>query len=200
MHLLSFFGQCAVLGLLRAALAAPGQVDCPGGGVEIVEIQPYEIVCDGKTSMSTGTRTYTKHPGSTVVPAPDHPGQPYRPGGLISPGPPGNTPSNPGQPYTPENPNEPPPCENCVKVTTTVATPFCTTIPPDTVGGVRTVVTGVPLPCEDCVTITTSGSTPRITTLVPALTGGKTTCYDDDSYIELHWHVELHSNDYSARV
>ncbi|KAL2206900.1 hypothetical protein CC79DRAFT_1398765 [Sarocladium strictum] len=55
-----------------------GETECPSD-LEVVEIQPYEIICDGKTLVSTATRTFTVPFVGGDVPS----GQPDRPGQSI---------------------------------------------------------------------------------------------------------------------
>ncbi|KLO87922.1 Uncharacterized protein LW93_5088 [Fusarium fujikuroi] len=158
----SFAGGAAIaLGLASSVFAAPGLKAClPDDGIEVVELQPVEVICDGKTLTSTITRHYTEYPGSSKFPSDL--------GGSGSP----DSPTAPGSPVPS---GKEPPCKDCVTITTTVDTPFCTTIPPATKGGPSTVITGVAPPCEDCMTITTTVPSPFCTTIPPATEGGPST-------------------------
>lgn len=57
MHPFSLFGRGAILGLVSSFLAAPRTEAClRGDKIEVVELQPVEVVCDGKTLTTTATR------------------------------------------------------------------------------------------------------------------------------------------------
>lgn len=59
MHPPSSFGRGAVvaLGLVSSVFAAPGLKAClPDDGIEVVQLQPVEVICDGKTLTTTFTR------------------------------------------------------------------------------------------------------------------------------------------------
>ncbi|KAF5230577.1 hypothetical protein FANTH_13779 [Fusarium anthophilum] len=159
----SIFSVGTALGLVSNAFAAPGflQETCPDGGIQVVEVQPYKVIYNGQTSTTVVTRTYTQYAGSTGAPNSNGAGS----------SPPSKSPGNSGQPGGSESD-----CDGCVTVTTTASVTFRTTIPPDTLGGVSTVIAGYPPPvCHECITVTTTGPIAYVTTVPPAASGGKST-------------------------
>ncbi|RSM06193.1 hypothetical protein CEP52_005814 [Fusarium oligoseptatum] len=164
MHLRTFVWGSAALLLSSTGLSVADTPDCPKG-FQVVELQPYEVICDGTTSASTRTRTYTvpfkplgtdtpdQHgtPGSPDTPdKPQSPGQPGTPGDSSTPGEPGDPgrpqvpgqPIVPGQPESPNQPESPPdvPPVTVVTITITGTPPPVNTdgIPPPR-GGTRTI-------------------------------------------------------------
>ncbi|KAF4341700.1 PA14 domain protein [Fusarium beomiforme] len=151
MYFRSLVWHGALVGLLGLGTCAPNLRDTCPDGIAIVELQPYEIVCDMPgISVITGTRTTTRFPSPRNTDI-------IIPGGSNNQGHYDEWPKSPGSNH--------PDCLECVTVTKTVQTPFCKTIPAATKGGVPTVVIGVLPPCEKCMTVTTTGPKPFITTV-----------------------------------
>ncbi|KAF4472978.1 FLO9-Lectin, expressed and involved in flocculation, partial [Fusarium agapanthi] len=174
---------------MSRVFAAPRAVEqtCSGDAIWVVELQPYEIACNGMTVITTVTRTYTKHSWTSDVPGQHH----------ESSGPSSHSSDDldhsdyHGSPRYPDKSgySDPavasvyaPACVGCVTITTTAATPFCTTIAPSSKEGISTVITCLgpktiierPF-CRGCVTLTTTRSVPCVTTVPPASSGGNTT-------------------------
>ncbi|RSL50750.1 hypothetical protein CEP53_008687 [Fusarium sp. AF-6] len=185
MHLRTFVWGSAALFLSRTGLSIADTPDCPKG-FQIVELQPYEVICDGTTSASTRTRTYivpfeplgTGTPGQPGTPGlpdtpdnPQSPGRPGTPGDSSTPGQPGSPrpeepgrPQVPGQPIVPGQPESPDQLESPPGV------------PPVTV--VTITITGTPPPVKTDGIPPPRGGTRTITKYIfPLPTPGTTTSF-----------------------
>ncbi|RSL48861.1 hypothetical protein CEP54_012698 [Fusarium duplospermum] len=191
MHLRTFVWGSAALLLSSTGLSV---ADTPGclKGVQVIELQPYEVICDGTTSASTRTRTYTvplgtdspDQPGTPGAPdtpdKPQSPGQPGTPGDSSTPGQPGDPgrPQVPGRPIVPghpESPNQPgsppdvPPVSSVTITITGTPPPVKTDVTPPPRGGTRTITVYIfPPPTPRTTTSFVTGGTPGTTTFPPA--------------------------------
>ncbi|RMJ18440.1 hypothetical protein CDV36_001930 [Fusarium kuroshium] len=194
MHLRTFVWGSAALLLSSTGLSVADTPDCLKG-FQVVELQPYEVICDGTTSASTRTRTYIVPfeplgtgtpdqpgtPGSPDTPDnPQSPGQPGTPGDSSTPGQPGEPgrpqvpgqPIVPGQPESPDQPESPPGIPPVTVVTLTITgtpPPVKTDATPPPRGGTRTItVYTFPPSIPGTTTSFVTGGTPGTTTFPPA--------------------------------
>ncbi|KAL2694950.1 hypothetical protein Neosp_001539 [[Neocosmospora] mangrovei] len=106
MRLQTFVWGSAALLISSTGLSTADTPDCPTG-FQVVELQPYEVICDGTTSASTRTRTYTVPFEPLGTNPPDQNGTPGPPNGPEEPQIPGQ-PIVPGNPENPQDPGSPP--------------------------------------------------------------------------------------------
>ncbi|KAM6536190.1 hypothetical protein FALCPG4_002204 [Fusarium falciforme] len=190
MRFQTFVWGSAALLLSSTGLSTTGAPDCPNS-FQVIELHPYEVICDGTTSASTRTRTYTipfeslstNTPGQNGTTGPPNgpgkpqiPGQPATPANPnpppVQPNPPGQ-PQVPGQPIVPGHPgspNEPESPPGVVTITITGIPPPLKTegIPPPR-GGSRTITEYVfPPPVPGTTTSFVTGPNPGTTTVPPA--------------------------------